>query len=73
MSIRKKKVFVSGCFNILHGGYVVFLKEAAQFGDLYIGPGSDKSLPELKVREPINPKDEGVQILSVLARSKSMR
>jgi bifunctional ADP-heptose synthase (sugar kinase/adenylyltransferase) len=28
-SIKKKKVFVSGCFDMLHSGHVAFLQEAA--------------------------------------------
>ncbi|HPL07062.1 MAG TPA: D-glycero-beta-D-manno-heptose 1-phosphate adenylyltransferase, partial [Bacteroidales bacterium] len=29
-----KKVFVSGCYDMLHSGHVAFFKEAAQYGDL---------------------------------------
>lgn len=63
----KKKVFVSGCFDMLHSGHVAFLKEASEFGDLYIGLGSDKTLKELKGREPINSEDERLYMLSALA------
>ena len=54
MSIRKKKVFVSGCFDILHSGHIAFVKEASQFGKLFIGLGSDKTIKELKERKTIN-------------------
>jgi cytidyltransferase-like protein len=40
-SNKNKKVFVSGCFDILHSGHIAFLKEAAQFGELHVGLGSD--------------------------------
>jgi cytidyltransferase-like protein len=63
----KKKVFVSGCFDMLHSGHIAFLKEAAQYGDLYIGLGSDKTLKELKGREPVNSEDERLYMLSALA------
>jgi len=63
----KKKVFVSGCFDMLHSGHVAFLTEAAGYGDLYIGLGSDKTLKELKGREPINSEDERAYMLSALA------
>ncbi|MDY6385661.1 MAG: adenylyltransferase/cytidyltransferase family protein [Candidatus Cryptobacteroides sp.] len=36
-----KKVFVSGCYDLLHSGHVEFFKEASQYGDLYVGLGSD--------------------------------
>ena len=66
-SIKKKKIFVSGCFDMLHSGHVAFLQEAAEYGDLYIGLGSDKTLKELKGREPINSEDERAYMLSALA------
>jgi len=37
-----KKVFVSGCFDLLHSGHIAFFQEASAFGDLYVAIGSDK-------------------------------
>lgn len=37
-----KKVFVSGCYDMLHSGHVAFFEEAATLGDLYVGLGSDE-------------------------------
>jgi len=71
-SIKKKKVFVSGCFDMLHSGHVAFLTEAAGYGDLYIGLGSDKTIRELKGREPINSEDERAYMLSALACVKKV-
>jgi cytidyltransferase-like protein len=62
-----KKVFVSGCFDILHSGHIAFLKEAAQFGDLYVGLGSDKTISELKGRKTINSEDERLYMLEALS------
>jgi cytidyltransferase-like protein len=53
-----KKVFVSGCFDLLHSGHVAFFQQAAAFGDLYVAIGSDKTLFELKGRAPINTDHE---------------
>ena len=39
--MSNKKVFVSGCYDMLHSGHVAFFKEASQYGDLYVGLGSD--------------------------------
>ena len=39
-----KKVFVSGCYDLLHSGHVEFFRQAAQYGDLYVGIGSDKTI-----------------------------
>lgn len=66
-SIKRKKVFVSGCFDMLHSGHVAFLQEAAGYGDLYIGLGSDKTIRDLKGRETINSEDERLYMLSALS------
>jgi len=67
MSNKKKKVFVSGCFDMLHSGHIAFLQEAAGYGDLYIGLGSDKTIRELKGRDTINSEEERVYILNALS------
>ena len=48
-----KKVFVSGCYDLLHSGHVEFFKQASQFGDLYVGIGSDATIFQLKARKTI--------------------
>ena len=55
---KRKKVFVSGCYDMLHSGHVAFFKEAAQYGDLYVGIGSDDTIRELKERKTINTQEE---------------
>jgi cytidyltransferase-like protein len=52
------KVFVSGCFDLLHSGHIAFFREAAQYGDLYVALGSDKTVYDLKGRSPINSQEE---------------
>jgi cytidyltransferase-like protein len=46
--VSNKKVFVSGCYDLLHSGHVEFFRQASQFGDLYVGIGSDKTIQALK-------------------------
>jgi cytidyltransferase-like protein len=53
-----KKVFVSGCFDLLHSGHVEFFRQAAQYGDLYVALGSDKTVFDLKGRETVNNEHE---------------
>ena len=53
-----KKVFVSGCFDLLHSGHIAFFQEAAAYGDLYAAIGSDKTVHELKGVVPVNREDE---------------
>jgi cytidyltransferase-like protein len=53
-----KKVFVTGCYDLLHSGHVEFFREAAQYGDLYVALGSDKTVFGLKGRTPVNSEQE---------------
>ena len=53
-----KKVFVSGCFDMLHSGHVEFFREAAQYGDVYVALGSDKTVFDLKGRTTFNSEQE---------------
>lgn len=43
-----KKVFVSGCYDLLHSGHVEFFRQAAEYGDLYVGIGSDETILHYK-------------------------
>ncbi len=61
-----KKVFVSGCFDMLHSGHVAFFKEASQYGDLYVGIGSDSTIRDLKGRETINSEDERKYMINAI-------
>ena len=49
-----KKVFVSGCFDMLHSGHVEFFREVAHYGDVYVALGSDKTVFDLKGRTTFN-------------------
>ncbi len=62
----KKKVFVSGCFDMLHSGHVAFFKEASKYGDLHVGIGSDNTIEELKGRKTINCEQERLYMIKSL-------
>lgn len=53
-----KKVFVSGCYDLLHSGHVAFFKEASAYGDLYVGIGSDRTIEDLKGHKTVYPEME---------------
>lgn len=53
-----KKVFVSGCYDLLHSGHVEFFQQASLYGDLYVGIGSDATYLEYKHRKPMFPQEE---------------
>jgi cytidyltransferase-like protein len=50
--MEEKKVMVSGCFDLLHGGHIAFLKTASAYGKLYVAIGQDQNLLELKGKAP---------------------
>lgn len=62
----KKKVFVSGCYDLLHSGHIAFFEEAATYGDLYVGIGSDKTIYELKGRKTVFPEKERLYMVKAL-------
>lgn len=66
-----KKVFVSGCLDLLHSGHVAFFEEAASHGELYVGLGSDKTIYELKGRKTINTEHERLYMVKALRTVKN--
>jgi cytidyltransferase-like protein len=59
----RKKVFVSGCYDLLHGGHVAFFKTASAYGDLYVSVGRDSNLLMLKGKRPVFSEDERLYIV----------
>lgn len=53
-----KKVFVSGCYDLLHSGHVEFFRQASQYGDLYVGIGSDATILKYKNHKTLYPEQE---------------
>lgn len=51
---------------MLHSGHVAFLQEAAQYGSLYVGLGSDTTVYNLKGRYPVNNQDERLYMIKAL-------
>ncbi|HPS62012.1 MAG TPA: L-rhamnose mutarotase [Bacteroidales bacterium] len=64
---RPKKVFVSGCFDMLHSGHVAFLQEAAGYGNVHVCIGSDETIAQLKGRYPVYPEKERKYLLDALS------
>jgi len=50
--MNEKKVLVSGCYDLLHGGHIAFFKTAASYGKLFVSIGSDDNLLQLKGKKP---------------------
>lgn len=60
------KIFVSGCYDMLHSGHIAFFKEASQHEDLYVGIGSDNTISELKGRETVNNEQERLYMVKAV-------
>ena len=54
----KKKVFVSGCYDLLHSGHVEFFRQASEYGDLYVGIGSDATILDYKHHKTVYSEQE---------------
>ena len=65
-NLPPKKVFVSGCYDMLHSGHVAFFEEASKLGELYVGIGSDATIFGLKARKTINPDAERLYMVKAL-------
>ncbi|WP_269524156.1 adenylyltransferase/cytidyltransferase family protein [Coraliomargarita parva] len=62
-----KKIFVSGCYDILHAGHIQFFKEAKALGDhLTVCFASDQVLWEHKNRRTSLPQDHKLALISNL-------
>lgn len=63
---RRKRVFVSGCYDMLHSGHVAFFKAASQYGDLYVGIGSDSTIEQLKSRKTVYSERERLYMVKAI-------
>jgi cytidyltransferase-like protein len=66
LSDRPKRVFVTGCFDLLHSGHIAFLEEASRHGDLIVGIGSDETVKNLKGRYPVYSEKERQYLLEAM-------
>ena len=49
---------MSGCYDLLHSGHVEFFRQASQYGDLYVGIGSDRTIERLKGHKTLYSEQE---------------
>lgn len=65
----EKVVFTNGVFDLIHPGHVLYLKEAAEYGDrLVVGLNSDASARQLGKgsNRPINPENDRAIVMASL-------
>lgn len=61
--MKAKKVLVSGCYDLLHGGHIAFFKAASAYGKLYVALGRDDNLMLLKGKRPFFSQEERLFIV----------
>lgn len=71
--IRKKLIWVNGCFDILHPGHFELLRYAASLGNLHVGIDSDLRVRKLKgPGRPVNDDTFRADMLSSLTFVKKV-
>jgi len=70
---KRKKVLVSGCYDLLHAGHVAFFESAAKYGDLYVCIGTDKNVELLKGHLPLFSQEERICLIRSLSCVKEAR
>jgi cytidyltransferase-like protein len=62
-----RKVFVSGCYDVLHGGHLEFFEDAKSLGDhLTVSVATDAVLMQYKGRPPSLPLDHKMALIGAL-------
>jgi cytidyltransferase-like protein len=66
-SPARDRVVVTGSFDWLHSGHIRFLEEAAGYGDVYAGVGSDANIRRLKgPKHPFFPEAERLYLVGAV-------
>ncbi|KKQ56608.1 MAG: Cytidyltransferase-related domain protein [Parcubacteria group bacterium GW2011_GWA2_38_13] len=66
--VNMKKVFVSGCYDIVHGGHIEFFTQAKKYGDyLIVSVANDKVLEIHKDRKSSLPVEHKVRLLKAIS------
>ncbi|MBR5018798.1 MAG: adenylyltransferase/cytidyltransferase family protein, partial [Bacteroidales bacterium] len=62
----RKKVLVSGCYDLLHSGHIEFFRQASAFGDLYVGIGSDETILHYKGHKTLYDEQERLYMVKAI-------
>jgi len=63
------KVWINGCFDIVHSGHLYLFSLAKSLGEVYVGIDSDERIKKAKGDgRPIFPKGKGLSARSMLKR-----
>jgi D-beta-D-heptose 7-phosphate kinase/D-beta-D-heptose 1-phosphate adenosyltransferase len=73
--MKNKKIFITGCFDILHVGHLKLLQKANSLGNkIYLGIDSDKRVKKSKgIDRPINNEKDRLKMIQNLKIVKSAK
>jgi FAD synthetase len=59
----RKRILVTGVFDILHPGHLFLFREAAKMGDVVVIIARDSTVVKLKKRPPIIPEKQRLEVI----------
>lgn len=70
---KRKKIWVNGCFDVLHVGHIRLLEFASRFGDVRVGLDTDERIKELKGGgRPYNTLETRIEIMRAIRYVKEV-
>ncbi len=66
----KKKIVVSGAFDLLHPGHTFLINEASKLGEVYVIVARDVNVKKFKGESPVLPEDQRLEMVQNLKNVK---
>ena len=66
MENKKKRVLITGCFDLIHTGHIHLLKEVAKLGDVYVILARDSTIKKWKKQPPTIPEKQRLEVISAI-------
>lgn len=66
----KKKIVVSGAFDLLHPGHTFLINEASKLGEVYVIVARDVNVKKFKGESPILPEEQRLEMVQNLKNVK---
>ena len=73
MNTIKKRVLITGCFDILHAGHIYLINEAAKFGDVYVIIATDRNRMLYSGVAPIISQEQRLEVIKNIRNVKKAR
>lgn len=66
----KKKIVITGTFDLVHPGHTFLIKEASKLGEVYVIVARDINVKKFKGESPILPEDQRLEMVQNLKNVK---